>query len=278
MKNRDPFAIGVGCSLALHLVFTALLIGGWGGKPLAATGLVYSVSLESGSVLGGKDQISSKEKQVIAPIKNVATAPEKQKIEPPVAPPDAEVSLKEKEKEKIKPVATPVPKITPVVAEKISVTKKAEVKKPEAEKPKVKALQKDDVERDYQKALQRYLGESSDAGGAGFGAAKIGPGRGMGGGQQMPPEFFTYRQLLRSRIRSGWRWFDIKTTLVTRVSFRIGERGEISEVEVVSTSGNREFDSSVLRAIAKANPLPPPPQSVYEQFKYVLMNFDPREL
>jgi len=274
VKNRDPFAIGVACSLVLHLVFTVLLIGGWGGKPFAATGIVYSISLEGGSVLGGKDQIPSKDKQVIAPIKNVATAPEKQKIEPPVAPPDAEVSLQEK----VKPVATPVPKITPVVAEKIPLAKKIEAKKPEVEKPKVKALQKDDVERDYQKALQRYLGESSDAGGKSFGAAKVGPGQGMGGGQQMPPEFFTYRQLLRSRIRSGWRWFDIKTTLVTRVSFRIDERGEISDVEVVSTSGNREFDGSVLRAIAKANPLPPPPQSVYEQFKYVLMNFDPREL
>lgn len=275
MKRRDPFAIGFGCSFALHVLFVIFIIGGWGNKSFEPTGIVYSISLEGGSVLGGREQLPAKDKQILAPAKNVATAPEQPKVEEKPEP-DAEISLKQPTK-----APTPAPKQTP--AEKPD--KKVDQKKPEPkptkppeDKSKVKALQKDDVERDYQKALQRYLGESSDGGGKGFGAAKLGPGKGMGGGVQMPPEFFTYRQLLRSRIRSGWRWFDVKTSLVTRVSFRIDRQGEISDVQVVSSSGNREFDDSVLRAIAKANPLPPPPDSVYEQFKYVLMNFDPREL
>lgn len=280
MKTRDPFAVGFSSSLALHLLFLAFIIGGWGDKTFEPVGIVYSISLEGGSVLGGKDQILTKEKQQIAPVKNVATAPEQPKVEEKPAPPDAEVSLKEKKSPTPPPAPTPKstaapkkpePKPTKAPLDK-SVDKKVEDKK------KVKALQKDDVERDYQKALQRYLGESSDSGGKGFGAAKQGPGKGMGGGQQMPPEFFTYRQLLRSRIRSGWRWFDVATSLTTKVSFRIDPQGEISDVQIVSSSGNPEFDSSVLRAIAKANPLPPPPETVYEQFKYVLMNFDPREL
>ncbi len=272
MKTRDPFAIGFSSSLALHLLFLAFIIGGWGNKAFEPTGIVYSISLEGGSVLGGKDQVPTKEKQQLAPVKNVATAPEQPKIEEKPAP-DAEVSLKDKKAPTPKPVATPKSTAAPKKPDpKPTVDKKAE------EKKKIQALQKDDVERDYQKALQRYLGESSDAGGKGFGAAKQGPGKGMGGGQQMPPEFFTYRQTLRSRIRSGWRWFDVTTSLVTRVSFRIDPRGEISEVRIVASSGNPEFDSSVLRAIAKANPLPPPPETVYEQFKFVLMNFDPRDL
>lgn len=272
MKDRDPFAVGFGSSLALHILFLIFIIGGWGNKTFEPTGIVYSISLEGGAVLGGMEQLPTKEKQQLAPVKNVATAPEQPKVEEKPEP-DAEVSLKEK------PVATVAPKRpTPSPTQPAKKSEKATPTKQAEQKKKVKALQKDDVERDYQKALQRYLGESSDGGGKGFGAAKVGPGRGMGGGQQMPPEFFTYRQILRGKIRSGWRWFDVKSSLVTRVSFRISPQGEVSDVQVVASSGNREFDDSVLRAIAKANPLPPPPETVYEQFKFILMNFDPREL
>jgi len=124
--------------------------------------------------------------------------------------------------------------------------------------------------------MQRYLGESTESTGKGFGAAKLG-GNGMGGGVQRPPEFFTYRQILRDSVKRGWKWYNTQAALVTWVTFDIGPDGVISNVSVSEGSGNREFDESVLRAVYKASPLPPPPATVYNDFRSVRLSFDPRE-
>ena len=159
-------------------------------------------------------------------------------------------------------------------------------KKKEAEKKKLEEQKKKDaeekkkqaevVDKNYQQALQRYLGESGNAGGKGFGAAKLG-GNGMGGGQVRPPEFFTYMKILEQHIKSGWRWNDTSAALVAQVQIEIEPDGKVRDVFLRKGSGNSLYDDSIIRAVRKASPVPVPPDTVYQYFKSVLLTFDPRQ-
>jgi colicin import membrane protein len=134
-----------------------------------------------------------------------------------------------------------------------------------------------DIDKRLQSALQRYIGESTEAGGQGFGAGRVG-GTGMGGGVVVPPEVIAYKKLILARIKDAWRWFDPNSSLINQVVFEIEADGRTKNVHVVKSSGNSGFDDSVIRAVMKASPLPPPPPNVYEKFfKSVRVTFDPRE-
>jgi TonB family protein len=45
------------------------------------------------------------------------------------------------------------------------------------------------------------------------------------------------------------------------IHFNISRQGELTDIEVVTESGNRSFDLAGYRAVALASPLPPLPQS-----------------
>lgn len=261
----------------LYLAFGGFDFGGF-EEPV-----IYSITIEGGKSIGGLSQVPKKdEKATMAPPKKVQEpeAPEK-KAEPEKkeetkaeTPPDekAEVSLvekKEPKKEEVRPQKVEPKKVEP---------KKEEPKKKEEKKKEIPKKDPGSAERDkrLQDAVQRYLGESTDAGGKGFGAAKVG-GSGMGGGIQRPPEYFTYRKLLEDRIKSGWRWYDSNATLITQIEFYVKPDGTIDNVSVLQGSGNREFDDSVMRALQKANPVPPPPATINSFLNPVRMAFDPRE-
>jgi TonB family protein len=248
---------------------------------------VYSVTLEGGAQLGGVSQVPEKnKKENVTPPKPEAnkvepkkeekkTIKEEVKEEPQAEPEkDAEISTK------LEPVATPKPTKKPEPTAKPE--KKAEPRKPEptpkaAEKPKKDETQsKVELDKEYQKAMQRYMGESSDAGGKNFGAGRLG-GQAMGGGEQRPPEFFTYRDLIKRTVKKNWNWFDTSTSLRATITFAISPSGEISDVSIVNTSGNSLFDSSVTRAVLKSSPLPPPPANVYQYFRVIRTEFDPQE-
>lgn len=239
--------------------------------------VVYSISLESGKSLGGRSQIpKDKKKSTLAPVKKASEkqavvradknkSSVKEQTPKQVAPPKKKVSQK---KESVKKVSAT--KATKKVVSKEKVSKKAPQKK--VSKPQV-----EDVDKRLQSALQRYLGESSQGGGKGFGAAKVG-GKGMGGGLVRPPEFFVYEKIVRGRIKDAWRWYNGNATLITVIAFHIDPDGMIKNVRLVKSSGDDSFDDSVLRAAIKASPLPAPPASVYERyFKEVRITFDPRD-
>jgi colicin import membrane protein len=277
--NRSLTASVVG-----HLIIGIIVIFGafpnWGELPEP---VVYSISIEGGTSIGGKSQVAKDDKKSpVAPVKNVA-APEEQETkekakpekvpEKELAPEDAEVSIAEK-----KP--TPVPKTTPV---KATPTPKKNDKKPDpkdrkaTDKPKQKS-DGDELDKRLQAAMQRYTGESTDAGGKGFGAAKVG-GQGMGGGEVRPPEFFAYERLLRSKVKEAWRWYGTNQAIITVVVFDIRPDGEVRNLRIDKSSGDESYDDSVYRAILKASPLPRPPESVYEKyFKSVRITFDSRDM
>lgn len=278
--SSGEFRLGLSVSVAGHLALVFfMLFGVLADFSDAPEPVVYSISIEGGKTVGGKSQVPKDDKKSpVAPVKNVAAEskpevpPESKdvKVVPKKEPvEDAEVSVaNQKPTPRPTPQKAPTKKPTPIpVKKKVSSTKAKVVKKSDG----------DDLNKNYQAALQRYLGESSDAGGNGFGAARMG-GSGMGGGVVRPPEFFMYEKIIRGRIKEAWRWYDSNSSLITVISFDIDPDGTIKNVRLVKSSGDSNYDESVTRAAIKASPLPPPPKSVYEQyFKSVRITFDPRE-
>jgi len=208
---RAGFSLSVAAHLILAYIIFVKVFPDFGDMPEP---VVYSISIEGGKNLGGMAQVAKDNKpSQMAPMKNVAAEARKEadapqdknpKKEAPVE--DAEVSVAEK-----KPTPAPTPpkvataKATPSPAKKVDAKNDAKnTKKSDGE----------DTDKRLQAALQRYLGESSDGGGKGFGAAKIG-GNAMGGGVVRPPEFFVYEKILRQRIKEAWRWYDTNSTLIT---------------------------------------------------------------
>jgi TonB family protein len=251
--------------LALALVMFLNFGGGWGGfeQPV-----IYSVTIEGGKKLGGIAQVPEKDQKApLAPPKK--TSSDEKKVEEVKPEPKVEKKIEE-------------PKIPEAETGEVQIKKKVETKKsetkPEKKEPPKKAVDpKEEANKKYQEAMQRYLGESSNAGaGNQFGAAALG-GNGMGGGVVRPPEFFAYMKKLEEYIKSGWIWNDNTASLVSQVVFEMAPDGRISNITVTKGSGNRNYDDSVYRAVLKASPAPPPPAIVYEFFRSVRMTFDPRE-
>ncbi|MBX7144763.1 MAG: cell envelope integrity protein TolA [Oligoflexia bacterium] len=248
---RTALAISLVGHVALALIFFLNLAGS--GAELAR-GIVYSVSIEGGKSLGGISQVAKDNKpSQVAPPKKAAKVEKGEQVKEKPKAEKAEVNLQPKKEQK---------------------KEKAEVKKGSSKTRDVDTAA--EVNKQLEAAMQRYRGESSDAGGKGFGAGALG-GKAMGGGVVLPPEAMIYRDALKNAIKEGWRWYDTSAALTTTVMFDIAPDGVVSNITMVTSSGNREYDDSVLRAIYKASPVPAPPEKVYEYFKKVRMLFDPRE-
>jgi len=300
-KERE-YTVGFVYSIVAHVVlgvivaFQGVGLGSDFGNPI-----VYSVTIERGDKVGGIAQAPKTEKAQIAPPKAVQQpvkrdtpsptpppAPEK-KVEPEVKaepPEEAEVSLAEQTPTPAPtptPTPAPTPASTPTPAPKATpaptprATPAPKATPARTPQPKAKQLSSAEIDKRLQEAVQRYAGESTDAGGKGFGSVGGGERGGYGGGQLRPPEFFDYRNLLENYVKSGWRWHDSTSTLSARVCFRVREDGAVSQVQLCGSSGNNTFDSSAIRAVQKANPVPAPPESVYHYFREVRMIFSPSD-
>lgn len=284
-KGKDDYwSAGLWLSVFGHvIVVLIILIRVFPNFGKVAPPVVYSISIEGGQILGGASQVpkNSRESKV-APIKKTAQKKEVEEI--PDKKVDASANLKAKNSEVQKPAVQERAKVKNPVEKKKVIDKKVADKKSVAKTPVKKTTKPtkvkqpvEDVDKRLQDALQRYLGESSDGGGKGFGAAKLG-GKSMGGGVVRPPEFFVYEKIIRSRIKDAWRWYDKNSSLITVIAFDIEPDGAINNVQLVKSSGDAGYDDSVVRAATKASPLPAPPQSVYERyFRKVRITFDPRD-
>jgi periplasmic protein TonB len=270
--------IGLMASVIAHVLIAALALF-WSAQigQLPETP-IYSVTLEGGKSLGGRAQTATDEKKSpVAPPKNVSN--------PSKAEPKAEEKAKEavpppKEEKKKEPEPEPKNSV-PIKEPKPEPVKKAEPPKKESpkEQPKKEPAQKEqpvDLSKEYQKAMQRYLGDSTNAGGQGFGAAKIG-GNAMGGGIVRPREFFIYFDILQGKLKEGWTWYDRSSVVVASVRITLAQDGTVTTSQITKSSGNPLFDESVLRAVRDASPVPPPPASVYQYFREVDIVFDPRQ-
>ncbi len=273
-------------SLGAHAVLLyLLLVGIHRGRP-EVPNVIYSVTLESGSTRGGITQLPQTDKKTpVAPPKNISQKPQAEAAaktkststgKQESADEKAEVSLAEKKKEEPKkeePKKEP-PKKAEDKKKAGSPPAKSQAASKAAASSKPRPLTKAEIDRNYQQALQRYLGASTNAGGQGFGGDGRG-GRGMGGGILKPPEWFLYKDKLETAVRQGWKWHQPSAELKASVQFSISPSGVISDLTVSRSSGNKYFDESVLRAVSKASPVPPAPPEFYNDFKFVEMDFLP---
>jgi colicin import membrane protein len=121
-------------------------------------------------------------------------------------------------------------------------------------------------------------GEGISSGpGEGEGAAALGPG-GRGGGGVKGIEFIIYQNQMLNSIKDNWAWVGQKSNLKVVVHFSIKENGEISGLKIVQPSGDPSYDESVLRAVKKSSPLPPPPENSRKDFADVELTFRPKDL
>lgn len=86
------------------------------------------------------------------------------------------------------------------------------------------------------------------------------------GSRRVSPETLAYFHALDERIRENWTVPDLALSdsrnLIVQIRIKIEQDGKVTNVRMEKTSGNPYFDDSVLRAIAKASPLPVPPEQL----------------
>jgi TonB family protein len=99
-------------------------------------------------------------------------------------------------------------------------------------------------------------------GGKGYG---IGSGTGSLG-MLKDPEFLLYYQKVEERIKDAWSFYGGNRNLTTSVEFAIGPDGKVAGISVKQSSHNTSFDQSVVRAVQRAAPFPPPPEKYRDQF------------
>ena len=83
---------------------------------------------------------------------------------------------------------------------------------------------------------------------------------------------------IRQRVQQSWlRPPGSPEGLKCTVRVRLIPSGVVGSVSIVKSSGNGAFDRSVEQAIYKAEPLPVPKGSAFENFREITFIFDPKE-
>ena len=104
------------------------------------------------------------------------------------------------------------------------------------------------------------------------------PPSSKGGGIVKGIEFVNYYNRMRQEIKQRWTWGGKKADLEMTVRFGIQENGEIVGIRVTRASGDPSYDETVIRAVTRANPLPPPPENYRKDFMDVELTFRPEDL
>jgi TolA protein len=79
-------------------------------------------------------------------------------------------------------------------------------------------------------------------------------------------EFITYTQHIKQKVKDAWILAERKPGLRAVVRFGVEGSGQVMDVELADSSGDRTFDQSALRAVSKASPFPSPPEAYREEF------------
>jgi colicin import membrane protein len=246
---------------------------------------VYTVDLVGGEKIG-RNNLGTE----LVPSSVPKAAPKKTAEEVP--PPPVQEAKQETKKEKPKPVEKETPPEEKVALKEA--TKKEPPKREPTKDTKSESKTEESAldrvrERLIQSAVDRAKsrtedGQKSSKGdvissgeGEGEGAAALGPG-GRGGGVVKGMEFIIYQNRMLSSIKDNWAWVGQKSNLKVVVHFSIKDNGEITGLKIVQPSGDPSYDESVLRAVKKSSPLPPPPESSRKDFADVELTFRPKDL
>jgi TonB family protein len=230
-------------------------------------------------------------------VKTLPVAPKQPEVKPVEPPPQEMVKLPDKAKPaEAKPVKPEPTKLIDKPEEKKPEPKKAESKpdteksaaKPETKKAEEKpttasptkvrndapALSAEERDKQIVAALERVRAKVKEGQGEGVPGKPIGsgpptlggaPGEG-GGGVVRGLEFIMYTEQVKRRVKENWIVTEKRPGLITTIRFGVQVDGEIFDVELMKPSGDTAFDQSALRAVRRANPLPPPPEAYQQEF------------
>ncbi|HSE85316.1 MAG TPA: TonB family protein [Candidatus Binatia bacterium] len=245
---------------------------------------VYTVDLVGGEKIG-RNNLGTE----LVPPSAPKAAPKKTAEEVP--PPPVQETKQETKKEKPKPVEKEAPPEEKVALKEA--TKKEPKKEPTKDTKSESKTEESALDRVRERLIQSAVdraknrteveqkpskGDVISSGlGEGEGAAALGPG-GRGGGVVKGMEFIIYQNRMLSSIKDNWAWVGQKSNLKVVVHFSIKDNGEITGLKIVHPSGDPSYDESVLRAVKKSSPLPPPPESSRKDFADVELTFRPKDL
>ena len=82
-----------------------------------------------------------------------------------------------------------------------------------------------------------------------------------------------YDQQLKRRVDAVWYKPDGSEGLSTTVRFGLDRAGNLTELKIIRSSGNRAFDKSLLEAFQLAAPFSPLPQAIAESYSGVELTF-----
>lgn len=195
--------------------------------------------------------------KVISAKKIKTTAVHKQKeVEKPVK---AEVPVKKKP-EKKKVVQKAVPRKSDVSeADSIAADLAAIAKTVQSKKRAEKSAVAHDLAALSRTAAKTEIGGSADGTVGASGLVQI------------------YASIVKEEVRKNWRYpvFGQKDNLVARVRIELKSSGEISSVKLLDSSGNADFDDSVLTALRDTEVLPKPPGT---SIRNIVVNFNLHDL
>ena len=307
------FRFGYFVSFFLHIGLWAFAFFIWDSTSSAVAHKpqeVFTVTLEGGQRIGGVSQVPTEAKNIGTP-QTAQKASQEVAVKKEIAQPTVVDAVDPKvEAEKKKKEIEEAKKKVEQEKLKIEQAKKKEEEKKLADQRKKEADAKKQAEEAKQKQIaeqqrkerearekaeadrrakeerdrklaesidrlsgDRTLTESANAGGQGVGAARIG-GQGGGGGTLASIEFIAYRNELEARIKKDWRWISGSTELQVTIKIYLQPDGTIQDARIERSSGNSNFDDSALRAVIRANPVPPPPVDLYDRFKEVSITFN----
>lgn len=164
-----------------------------------------------------------------------------------------------------RPRATPSPQVararaTPTVQQRLDALRQQLLKEHLAAEAKKEAAIK--AAEKAASANGGPVAASRETGGKGAG---VGAGTGSLGVQQ-DAEFLLYYQTVQQKIKDAWIFSGGSSSLTASVMFAIGADGSLTGVKVTQTSQDPAFDDSVVRAIRRAAPFPPPPEKYRDDF------------
>ncbi|MEW5735351.1 MAG: cell envelope integrity protein TolA [Thermodesulfobacteriota bacterium] len=188
---------------------------------------------------------------------------------------------KPKTEPKTEPVKPPEPKAAKVLPPDKTKKKAPDKKKSLAEA--LAAIQKQVRNRkeDSVAAAISAIREKENAAAEG-GAAAAGPGVPGGIASRAFDVMDLYNLEMKDQITRKWAYPPAMakdpSRLVVEILITIERDGRISEITLVSRSGDSAFDDSVLRAVRLSDPLPPLPSSFREKSRSVSIQFKATDL
>jgi TonB family protein len=170
--------------------------------------------------------------------------------------------------------ATPKAARTPTVKERLARLREQLMKEhlqQLAKAEKTRAAAEPDEDSDETETGERTASREPGGGPVLGTSASAGRGAGVGSGtgslgMLRDPQFLLYYQSVQERIKNAWSFAGGNKDLTTTVKFAIGPDGKLTGLAVARSSNNESFDQSVLRAIRRASPFPPPPEQYRDQF------------